>query len=76
MSREDFLMELVTRQALNGCSCQMEKRDFEINKHRPKCLVGQAQWYLGKEVTWEDHAGKTFPPPFPRLKTKNQNDKE
>lgn len=65
MDRDEFPLVLVRRQASHGCYCQATLLQEERNVHSPSCLVGQAQWYLGREVIWEI-LGKPALPPFRR----------
>lgn len=62
MKREDFPIYLVRVMASHGCCCQVSGRDLDLNVHVPSCTVGQAQWYLGRRVTWELNGVRKEPP--------------
>jgi hypothetical protein len=59
---KNFPMECVKHLATKSCGCQRDGLMVDRNSHWPSCMVGQAQAYLGKKVSWEIN-GKPCAPP-------------
>ena len=53
MELESFPMECVKHLARKSCGCQGSAPELERNAHWPSCMVGRAQEYLGKPVSYE-----------------------
>lgn len=50
---DQFPMEAVRHLAAKSCGCQGTRPELERNAHWPSCMVGRAQAFLGKRVSWE-----------------------
>ena len=61
-----FPMECVLHLASKSCGCQWNAPMLERNSHWPSCMVGKAQAFLGKRVSWECN-GKPCNPPNAEL---------
>ena len=59
---DSFPMECVRYLASKSCGCQWSAPTLERNSHWPSCMVGKAQAFLGRRVSWECN-GKPCNPP-------------
>ena len=50
---EEFPMECVEHLAKKSCGCQHNAPESERNSHWPSCMIGRAQEWLGRKVSWE-----------------------
>ena len=48
-----FPLEAVRHLASMSCRCQATGPESERNAHWPSCMVGRAQAFIGRQVSWE-----------------------
>lgn len=50
---KDFRDEAVQHLASASCQCMKDALMVQRNSHWPSCMVGRAQAFLGRAVSWE-----------------------